>query len=147
MELHKIKMKNIVDVYGDRSFQIHLQIYTDTDGVVYRINDYDEGVRRGRTAHHFANAIAWKPSYEEYCTYLRSIDYDVSRQGILTPVAIFDPVIIDGTEVSRASLSNISVLKSTLGEHPFIGQEVYVIKSNKIIPMIVKAKDEFGEWI
>lgn len=118
-----------------------------TDGVVYRINDYDEGVRRGRTAHHFANAIAWKPSYEEYCTYLRSIDYDVSRQGILTPVAIFDPVIIDGTEVSRASLSNISVLKSTLGEHPFIGQEIYVIKSNKIIPMIVKAKDENGEWI
>lgn len=47
MELHKIKMKNIVDVYGDRSFQIHLQIYTDADGVVYSIvtsmNTIDQG--------------------------------------------------------------------------------------------------------
>ena len=93
------------------------------------------------------HSIAFKPQYEEYCTHLRSIDYDVSRQGILTPVAVFDPVIIDGTEVSRASLSNISILKSTLGEKPFVGQEIYVIKSNKIIPMIVRAKDEYEEWI
>ena len=118
-----------------------------TDGVVYRINDYDENIRRGKTEHHMKHSIAWKPQYEEYCTHLRSIDYDVSRQGILTPVAVFDPVIIDGTEVSRASLSNISILKSTLGEHPFVGQEIYVIKANKIIPMIVKAKDEYEEWI
>ena len=118
-----------------------------TDGVVYRINNYDESVRRGKTVHHMKHSIAWKPQYEEYCTHLRSIDYDVSRQGILTPVAVFDPVIIDGTEVSRASLSNISILKSTLGEKPFVGQEIYVIKSNKIIPMIVRAKDEYEEWI
>lgn len=118
-----------------------------TDGVVYRIDDYEESICRGRTAHHFANAIAWKPQYEEYCTHLRNIVYDVSRMGLLTPVAVFDPVIIDGTEVSRASLSNISILKSTLGEHPFVGQEIYVIKANKIIPMIVRAKDEYEEWI
>ena len=118
-----------------------------TDGVVYRINDYNEATRRGRTAHHFSGSLAWKPQYEEYCTYLRSIDYDVSRMGLLTPVAVFDPVIIDGTEVSRASLSNISILKSTLGEHPFVGQEIYVIKANKIIPMIIRAKDEYKEWI
>ena len=118
-----------------------------TDGVVYKINNAEEGIKRGRTAHHFCNAIAFKPQYEEYCTHLRKIDYDVSRQGILTPVAVFDPVIIDGTEVSRASLSNISILKSTLGEHPFVGQEIYVIKANKIIPMIVRAKDEYEEWI
>ena len=118
-----------------------------TDGVVYRINDYEEFIRRGKTAHHCSGSLAWKPQYEEYCTHLRSIDYDVSRQGILTPVAVFDPIIIDGTEVSRASLSNISILKSTLGEHPFVGQEIYVIKANKIIPMIVRAKDEYEEWI
>ena len=75
-----------------------------TDGVVYRINDYNEATRRGRTAHHFSGSLAWKPQYEEYCTYLRSIDYDVSRMGLLTPVAVFDPVIIDGTEVSRDQL-------------------------------------------
>ena len=118
-----------------------------TDGVVWRINDREINISRGRTAHSFSGSISWKPQYEEYMTFLRSIDYDVSRQGILTPVAVFDPVIIDGTEVSRASLSNISILKSVLGEKPFVGQEIYVIKSNKIIPMIVRAKDEYGEDI
>ena len=118
-----------------------------TDGVVWKIDNLEEGASRGQTAHHFKCSIAWKPQYEEYCTHLRSIDYDVSRQGILTPVAVFDPIIIDGTEISRASLSNISILKSTLGEHPFVGQEIYVIKANKIIPMIVRAKDEYEEWI
>lgn len=136
-----------IDNINNKILEIAEKNYIPVDGVVWRINDLAIGRDRGRTAHHAKSSIAFKPEYEEYCTHLRSIDYDVSRQGILTPVAVFDPVIIDGTEVSRASLSNISILKSTLGEKPFVGQEIYVIKSNKIIPMIVRAKDEYEEWI
>ena len=54
---------------------------------------------------------------------------------------------IDGTIVERASLHNISVLKNTLGNKPFVGQMVKVSKRNMIIPKIENAKNENGEWI
>ena len=60
------------------------------DGVVWRINDIPAGDKKGRTEHHFLNAIAWKPKDEEYETRLKYINYDVSRTGQLTPVAVFD---------------------------------------------------------
>lgn len=110
-----------------------------TDGVVWKINNLENGAARGKTAHHFKSSIAFKPEYSAEESELLSIDYDVSRQGILTPVAVFKPIIIDGTEVSRASLSNMSILTRTLGT-PFVGQKIRVIKANKIIPMIVDAE-------
>lgn len=111
-----------------------------TDGIVWRINDEKIGKARGKTVHHAKNAIAFKPDYEAVETELITIDYDVSRQGILTPVAVFKPIIIDGTEVSRASLSNLSVMRKTLGYVPYVNEKVFVIKANKIIPMIVDAE-------
>lgn len=111
-----------------------------TDGVVWKIDNLEEGASRGQTAHHFKCSIAWKGAYEAVETELLSIDYDVSRQGILTPVAVFKPIIIDGTEVSRASLSNLSVMWKTLGFVPYVNEKVSVIKANKIIPMIVDAE-------
>lgn len=117
------------------------------DGVVWRINDIIAGEKKGQTAHHFLNAVAWKPQDEEYETELIDIEWSMGRTGILTPVAIFKSIIIEGSEVSRASLSNVAIMKQTLGDKPFKGQKVYVTKRNQIIPKIERAKNEEGQWI
>lgn len=110
------------------------------DGVVWRINDNVVGDEKGSTAHHFLNAVAFKSSDKEYETRLKYIDYDISRNGVLTPVAVFDPVEIDGTIVERASLHNLSIMEELLGEHPEKGQKIWVVKKNMIIPQIVRAE-------
>lgn len=71
----------------------------------------------------------------------------MSRNGILTPVAVFKEIELEGTVVNKASLSNISILKQTLGEKPFIGQKIWVSKRNQIIPKIEYAEDENGNKI
>lgn len=117
------------------------------DGIVFKFNDVEYGKSLGATSHHFKNGIAYKAKNEEVETELLNIIYDVGKSGILTPVAIFKPVEIDGTTVERASLANISVMEQTLGRHPFIGQKIYVSKRNMIIPKVERAKDEEGRWI
>ena len=91
--------------------------------------------------------IAYKFYDEEYETTLEDIEWTMGRTGQLTPVAIFEPIDIDGTTVEKASLFNISIMEKTLGRHPFKGQIVSVTKRNQIIPKIEKAKNEQGEWI
>ena len=109
------------------------------DGVVWRINDIKAGEKKGQTAHHFLNAVAWKPVDEDYETTLKYIDYDVSRNGVLTPVAVFEPIEIDGSTVERCSLFNLSVLEEKLGK-PYVGQKIWICKRNQIIPYISKAE-------
>lgn len=116
------------------------------DGVVFKLANCLEYENAGKTAHHFSGGLAFKFYDELYKTKLIDINWSMGRTGVLTPVAIFEPVNIDGAEVSRASLSNISILYKTL-KHPFVGQEIYVSKRNQIIPKIERAKDENGEWI
>lgn len=103
------------------------------DGIVCTINDIVYGNSLGQTSHHFKNAIAYKFYDEETVTHLRVIEWSMGRTGVLTPVAIFDTVDIDGTSVSRASLHNVSILKELkLG----ISDEITVFKANQIIPQI-----------
>ena len=103
------------------------------DGIVCTINDIEYGKSLGQTSHHFKNAIAYKFYDEEVVTHLRDIEWSMGRTGVLTPVAIFDTVDIDGTSVSRASLHNISILKELkLG----LADEITVYKANAIIPQI-----------
>ena len=108
------------------------------DGIVIKYNNIDYYNRQGRTAHHFLGGIAYKFYDEEYETTLKYIDFDVSRNGILTPVAVFEPINIDGTICERASLHNMSVLEDTLG-CPHLGQKIWVIKANQIIPQVSRA--------
>lgn len=108
------------------------------DGVVFKFNDVAYGRQQGETAHHFKNAIAYKFYDEVYITHLRSIEWGMGRTGQLTPVAIFDPVEIDGSKVERSSIHNISIMKETLGQ-PYVGQELQVGKANMIIPQIYDA--------
>lgn len=117
------------------------------DGLVFKFNNCEYGKSLGATAHHANNAIAYKFADETYETILTGIEWSMGRTGQISPVALFETVNIDGSDVSRASLSNISVMKKTLGEHPFIGQIIEVSKRNQIIPKIERAKDENGEWI
>lgn len=103
------------------------------DGIVCTINDIAYGKSLGQTSHHFKNAIAYKFYDEETVTHLRDIEWSMGRTGVLTPVAIFDTVDIDGTDVSRASLHNVSILRNLkLG----FGDEITVYKANQIIPQI-----------
>ena len=118
------------------------------DGVVWRFNDIAYGESLGRTAHHFNNGIAWKPAIEEYETRLKYIKWSMGRTGVLTPVAIFEPINIDGTEIERASLHNYSVMKDIMGDCCYCGQKIKVFKANMIIPQISWAyKMSYGDVI
>ena len=117
------------------------------DGVVFKYNNCDEYNAAGRTDHHFRGGLAYKFYDEEYETRLCDIEWSISRTGQISPIAVFENINIDGTDISKASLSNLSIMKQTLGEHPFVGQELRVSKRNQIIPKIERAKDENGEWI
>ena len=111
------------------------------DGIVFKFSDVDYGKSLGETSHHFKNAIAYKFYDETYWTTMKDIDWTIGRTSVLTPVAIFKPVDIDGSTVERASLHNISIMKKLFGENgPFVGQEVSVFKSNMIIPQIKEVK-------
>ena len=114
------------------------------DGIVFKFDDVEYGKSLGETGHHFKNAIAYKFYDEEYETALLDIEWTMGRTGVLTPVAILNPIDIDGTEVSRANLHNISVAHDTLGGAHFgwKGQKVWVYKANMIIPQISKAEED-----
>ncbi len=111
------------------------------DGIVVKYDDINFGKSFGATAHHFKNAIAYKLYDETYPTTLRDIEWTMGRTGVLTPVAIFKPVDIDGSTVERANLHNISIMKETLGE-PFVGENLLIYKANQIIPQIYSAEKD-----
>lgn len=112
------------------------------DGLVFKYNNCKVYDAAGRTDHHFKGGLAYKFYDEEYETNLLDIEWSMGRTGVLTPVAIFEPIIIDGTEISRASLHNVSVMYETMNGGAFVGEKISVIKSNQIIPQIVKAETE-----
>ena len=105
------------------------------DGIVIMFKNIEYGESLGRTGHHFRNGIAFKFYDDTYETHLRDIEYSIGKTGTLTPVAIFDPVNIEGTSVSRASLANISIMEETL-KNPFVGQTIYVSKRNLVMPKV-----------
>ena len=113
------------------------------DGVVWKINNIEFGESLGRTSKFFNNAIAWKPEIVTEETTLRKIDWTMGRTGILTPVAIFDPIDLQGSTVERASLHNISIMKTLLGI-PYEGQKIQVYKANMIIPQILTGEVPTG---
>ena len=105
-----------------------------TDGLVISYNDTEYGNSLGETSKFERHSFAFKWADEVADTILRKIEWSPSRTGLLNPVAIFDPVELEGTTVSRASVHNVSILKELqLG----IGDKIQVIKSNMIIPQVV----------
>ena len=109
------------------------------DGVVFKFDDVEYGRSLGQTSHHFKNALAFKFADDTVKSNLTGIDWTMGRTGVLTPVAEFNEIELEGSTVSRASLHNLSVLWDTLGEKPYVNQEVEVFKANMIIPQIKSA--------
>ena len=104
-----------------------------TDGLVLSFDDIAYGRSLGTTAKFPRNAIAFKWRDEEAETVLRDIEWSPSRTGLINPVAIFDTVDLEGTDVRRASLHNISYIEDMqLG----MGDHIKVYKANMIIPQI-----------
>ena len=124
-------LEEVVQIITSLSYEESIPI----DGIVFKFNDIAYGKSLGETSHHFKNAIAYKFYDETYETKLRNLDWTMGRTGILTPVAVFDPVEIDGSVVERASLHNLDILRNILFE-PFIGQTISVYKANMIIPQV-----------
>ena len=112
------------------------------DGLVIKYDNIMLGQTLGRTEHHFNNALAFKFYDETYETELLDIEWSMGRTGVLTPIAIFKPVEIDGSTVERASLHNLSIMDEIFGSPgPFEYQKISVFKANMIIPQIEKAFD------
>lgn len=109
------------------------------DGIVGMFDNVDYGLSLGMTDHHPRHSIAFKFYQELYDTRLLEIEWNTTRTGVVNPVAIFEPVIIDGCSVSRASLNNLSYIKEKLGK-PYVGQRLKVYKANAIIPCIHSAE-------
>lgn len=135
------RIENIDNAINEIKEQCKLLQYP-IDGVVFKFNDISYGQSLGETGHHFKNAMAYKFYDELYETNLLNIEWSMGRTGILTPVATFEPINIDGTEVSRASLHNYSVLKETLHGIGWKGQKIFIYKANQIIPQIGEAEED-----
>ena len=112
-----------------------------SDGLVLLYNDIAYGRSLGTTAKYPRDSIAFKWADELAVTHLRYIEWSPSRTGLINPVAVFDPVELEGTSVGRASMHNISILESfELG----IGDEISVFKANMIIPQVAENRTRSG---
>ena len=106
-----------------------------SDGLVVIYNDIAYGNSLGTTAKYPRNALAFKWQDETARTNIREVFWSASRTGLINPVAVFDPVELEGTTVTRASVHNVSIVEELkLG----IGDEVSVYKANMIIPQIAE---------
>jgi len=108
------------------------------DGMVIRFEDLAYSESLGRTGHHYNDGIAFKFEDDTYETIFRSIEWQTGRSGEISPVAVFDTVEIDGCEVSRASLHNLTFIKN-LELYP--GCRILVSKRNMIIPHVEENLD------
>lgn len=119
------EVKNLEKNIGQNSFP--------SDGLVLTYNDSIYGESLGVTGKYPRNSIAFKWEDETYETVLRNIEWSASRTGLLNPVAVYDPVEVDGSTIARASLHNVSYLQELqLG----VGDRIRVYKANKIIPQL-----------
>lgn len=112
------------------------------DGIVFKYDNCAYYNSLGATEHHFRGGLAYKFYDEIYETYLEGIEWSLGRTGVLTPIAILEPVEIDGSIIERASMHNVSIMKKLL---PYglasTGMTVGVYKANMIIPQIAYIKD------
>lgn len=113
------------------------------DGIVVTYNDVAYSKSCGRTGHHYKDGLAFKFEDDLYETKLRGIEWTPSRFGPVAPVAILDPVMIDGSEVTRASLHNVSFIEE---KELAVGCRVLVSLRNMIIPQIEENLDR-GNYV
>ena len=134
VEYKRVNRDTIMDAIS--YFENKIESYDiPSDGLVLTYDDIAYGLSLGRTAKFPRHSIAFKWADEIRETTLRKIEWSASRTGLINPVAVFDPVELEGTTVSRASVHNISIVCSLrLG----IGDRITVYKANMIIPQIAE---------
>ena len=129
----KINKGENIYQYIDKMYQIAEETKTPIDGLVFTMDSVKYSKSLGETSHHPHHSIALKAIDLAETTKLTGIEWSVGRTGVITPVALFQTVLLDNTEVSRASLHNLSIIEELeLG----IGDSVSIIKANQIIPQI-----------
>ena len=130
-------MQECVDYFAEK-----IKVYDyPSDGLVLIFDDIAYGLSLGSTAKFPRNGIAFKWQDEIADTKLQYIEWSASRTGLINPVAVFDPVELEGTTVSRASVHNVSIVEELeLG----IGDTISVFKANMIIPQIAENKTKSG---
>lgn len=113
------------------------------DGAVIAYDDYDYGESLGKTDKFFRHSIAYKYEDQLYETVLKDIEWNTSKTGLINPVAIFEPIDLDGAITTRATLHNISYIKKlSLG----IGDRIRVYRSNKVIPKVHDSIDKSNNF-
>ena len=134
VDYRKVTKDNIQEAIA--GFEKAIETYdVPSDGLVLTYEDIAYGQSLGRTAKFPRDSIAFKWADEIRETVLKEVEWSASRTGLINPVAVFEPVELEGTTVSRASVHNVSVVKSLrLG----IGDHITVYKANMIIPQIAE---------
>lgn len=134
VEHYLVTEENILDTL--EAFEKKIEDYdVPSDGLVLTYDNIAYGQSLGRTAKFPRNSIAFKWADELRETTLKEIEWSASRTGLINPVAIFEPVELEGTTVSRASVHNISILR---GLRLAPGDRITVYKANMIIPQIAE---------
>lgn len=132
VEYRKVNRETVAEAVAWFAEQIQTNDFP-SDGLVLLMDDISYGESLGSTSKFPRNAIAYKWADETADTILKEIEWSASRTGLINPVAIFEPVELEGTTVSRASVHNISIVEQLeLG----IGDQIQVYKANMIIPQI-----------
>jgi len=135
------KCQNLDDVFNyiDKWEMKRLEMPLETDGIVIKINRYDQQEKLGFTAKSPRWAIAYKYKAKTVSTRLKNITYQVGRTGAITPVAELEPVLLAGTTVKRASLHNANEIKRL---DLRLGDYVFIEKGGEIIPKITGVQVE-----
>lgn len=131
---------NVIDTVS--WFEKEIQTYDiPSDGLVLTLDDLEYSRELGTTAKFPRDSIAFKWADEQAETILKEVEWSASRTGLINPVAVFEPVELEGTTVSRASVHNVSIVRSLkLG----IGDRLTVYKANMIIPQIAENLTKSG---
>lgn len=130
----RVTEDTILDAVAE--FEKEIQSYpVPSDGLVLSLDDLEYSRSLGTTAKFPRDSIAFKWADEQAETTLKEVEWSASRTGLINPVAVFEPVELEGTTVSRASVHNVSIVRSLkLG----IGDRITVYKANMIIPQIAE---------
>lgn len=131
LEIHQGKLSEMIELLKASAKDKGIPI----DGLVMKYDSITYSKQKGGTSHHNNDGIAFKFEDETEKTILREVEWSLGRTGQLTPVAVFDPVELEGTVISRASVHNLSYLRDF---DLNIGDEIEVYKANMIIPQIKK---------
>ena len=129
IEVNKLEINSLLE----KAQRIAEELKYPIDGCVFSYRDISYIDKLGATSHHLRGQYAFKFYDEEVVTTLKYIEWSMGKSGQLTPVAIFEPVEIDGTIVERASLHNVSILTQLDLQ---VSDEITVYKANQIIPQV-----------